>query len=94
MCCKVLWPCVPEPWLECQEFPGLSRLRGLWSFPKVIHKAKDWKTRPQIKISKILVGHGVYAYKVLTQEVEVEGSSQVEASLDYIESSRTTGVTQ
>lgn len=73
---------------------GIVGLRGLWSFPKVIRKEKDWKTRPQIKISKILVGHGVYAYKVLTQEVEVERSSQVEASLGYIESSRTTGVTQ
>lgn len=55
---------------------------------------KDWETRPQIKISKILVGHGVYAYKLLTQEVEVGRSSQVEASLGYIESSRTTGVIQ
>lgn len=73
---------------------GIVGLKGLWSFPKVICKEKDWKTRPQIKISKILVGHGVYAYKVLTQEVEVERSSQVEASLGYIESSRTTGVTQ
>ena len=58
------------------------------------HKVKDWKTRPQIKISKILVGHGVYAYKVLTQEVEVGRSPQIEDSLGYTESSRTTGVTQ
>lgn len=73
---------------------GIAGLRGLWSFPKVIGKVKDWETRPHIKISKILVGHGVYAYKLLTQEVEVGRSSQVEVSLGYIESSRTTGVIQ